>query len=212
MGSAACYHLAKRGVRVLGLEQFDIPHRSGSHHGKSRMIRKAYSEHPDYVPLLERAYQLWDELQAKSKKTIFKRTGALYLCKSEDSVVRGSLRSAQEHGLPHRHLRYEAIKQDFPAFRVGDDYEGFYEPDGGYLCPEDAIVEHACQASSLGAKILTNTPVLEWTANGNGVEVRTPEGILQADHLIMTAGAWTNRLMTDLGVELSLTRQVQAWF
>ena len=212
MGSAACYHLAKRGAKVVGVEQFDVPNRNGSHHGKSRMIRKAYNEHPDYVPLLERAYELWDELQAKAREPIFQRTGALYLCRSGDSVVKGSLRAAQEHNLPHRHLSASDIKTDFPTFQVEEDFEGFFETDGGYLRPEDAIVEHAWQASGQGAMILTNTPVLDWTANPDGVEVRTAEGTLHADQLILSAGAWTGGLLKELEIELTVTRQVQAWF
>ena len=212
MGAAACYHLAKRGAKVVGVEQFDVPNREGSHHGKSRMIRKAYNEHPDYVPLLERAYQLWDELQEKAKEPIINRTGGLYLGESGDSVVTGSLISAKRHGLAHRHLSHAEIKSDFPAFNVTESFTGFFEPEGGYLRPEDAIVEHAWQASGLGAMILTNTPVLSWSASTEGVEVRTAEGILHADQLIISAGAWTGKLLTDLGVELTVTRQVQAWF
>ena len=110
MGSSACYHLAKRGAKVLGLDQFEIPHNKGSHHGKSRMIRKAYYEHPDYVPLLERAYELWDELQEKASEPIINRIGALYLCGSKNSVVTGSLESAKRHGLSHRHLNTTEIQ------------------------------------------------------------------------------------------------------
>ena len=102
MGSAACYHLAKRGSKVLGLDQFEIPHNQGSHHGKSRMIRKAYYENPDYVPLLHRAYELWDELQIKAKEPVINRTGAVYFGRPEDSIVSGSLESAKQHHLPHR--------------------------------------------------------------------------------------------------------------
>ena len=212
LGSAACYHLAKRGAKVVGVEQFDVPHRFGSHHGKSRMIRKAYYEHPDYVPLLNRAYELWDELQKKSPEPILNRTGALYLCESEDSVVTGSLRSAKQHDLPHRHLTGAEIKSEFAQFQVDDSFEGFFEPDGGYLRPEDAIVAHAWQASGLGAMILTNTPVLNWSADDNGVEVRTAEGLLYANELIISAGAWATKILNYLEVELTVTRQVQAWF
>jgi len=212
MGSAACYHLAKSGAKVVGVEQFDVPHRHGSHHGKSRMIRKAYSEHPNYVPLLERAYELWEELQEKAQEPILNKTGALYLCESDTSVITGSMKSAKEYGLPHRHLNGEAIKSDYPAFRVNESFEGFFEPDGGYLRPEDAIVEHAWQASGLGAMILTNTPALDWKATNDGVEVRTAEGTLHADQLIISTGAWTNKMLKNLGVELTVTRQVQAWF
>src|SRR5690349_23859960 len=98
MGSAACYHLARRGVRVLGLEQFDIPHARGSSHGHSRMIRTAYYEHPDYVPLLRRAFELWKELEAQSLCKILHLTGGLYLGQREGELVGGSLRSCQAHG------------------------------------------------------------------------------------------------------------------
>ena len=212
MGSAACYHLAKRGVKVLGLDQFEIPHNQGSHHGKSRMIRKTYYEHPDYVPLLHRAYELWDELEEKASETVINRTGALYLCSSEDSVVSGSLHAAKKHKLPHRYLTASEIREDYPAFSVDDSFEGFFEPEGGYLRPEQGIVEHAWQASGAGAKILTNTPALSWKATSDGVEVNTAEGTLHADQLIVSAGAWTNSILKNLGVELTVTRQVQAWF
>jgi sarcosine oxidase len=212
MGSAACYHLAKRGAKVLGLDQFEIPHNHGSHHGKSRMIRKAYYEHPDYVPLLQRAYELWDELEHAATNSVFKRTGALYLGKSDDSVVSGSIRSARQHKLPHRYLETVEIKRDFPAFSVPDCFDGFYEPDGGYLCPENGIEEHAWQAARLGTSILTNTPALSWQADKDGVEVKTMEGTLHADQLIVSAGAWTNSLLKDLGIQLTVTRQIQAWF
>jgi sarcosine oxidase len=212
MGSSATYHLAKRGSKVLGLDQFEIPHNQGSHHGKSRMIRKAYYEHPDYVPLLERAYELWDELQEKASETIINRTGAIFLGNSQDSIVSGSLKSARLHNLPYRYLNAAEIKADFPSFTVDESFEGFFEPDGGYLRPEDGIVEHAWRASGAGAKILTNTPALSWNATADGIEVRTAEGALFADQLIITAGAWTNSVVKNLGIELTVTRQVQAWF
>src|SRR5881394_3027079 len=97
MGSAACWNLARRGVRVLGLEQFDIPHTRGSSHGFSRMIRMAYYEHPDYVPLLRRAYELWSELERAFGGTLLHRTGGLYLGPPSGGLINGSLRSAREH-------------------------------------------------------------------------------------------------------------------
>lgn len=212
MGSAACYHLAKRGSKVLGLDQFEIPHNQGSHHGKSRMIRKAYYENPDYVPLLHRAYELWDELQIKAKEPVINRTGAVYFGRPEDSIVSGSLESAKQHHLPHRSLNTSEIQEDFPSFSLPDSFVGLFEPDGGYVRPEEGIVEHAWQASGAGAKILTNTPALDWNVTPHGVEVRTAEGTLYGDQLIISAGAWINSIFKNLGVKLSVTRQVQAWF
>ena len=135
MGSAACYHLANRGIRVLGLDQFEIPHNLGSHHGKSRMIRKAYFEHPDYVPLLRRAYQLWDELDTESTENIIHRTGGLYLGGVNGSIVTGSLTSAREHDLPHRYVLHSEIEDAFPAFKTPESFNGFFEPDAGFLLP-----------------------------------------------------------------------------
>ncbi|MCB1121744.1 MAG: N-methyl-L-tryptophan oxidase [Verrucomicrobiae bacterium] len=212
MGSATCYHLAKRGIKVLGIEQYDLPHNQGSHHGKSRMIRQAYYEHPDYVPLLKRAYQLWEELEKAGQKKILHRTGALYLSHPAGSVVEGSLRSAREHRLPHRHLKPEEIHTDFPPFSVPETFEGFFEKDGGYVLPEMGVEEHAWQACSDGAKILTNTPATRWSCGNHSVEVETKEGMVEADQLIITTGAWTGKVMKDLGIDLAVTRQVQAWF
>src|SRR5437763_4279086 len=98
MGSSTCCHLARRGARVLGLEQFDIPHARGSSHGQSRMIRMAYYEHPDYVPLLRRAYELWDELEAVSGQKVLYVTGGLYMGPPGGHVVRGAVQAAQSHG------------------------------------------------------------------------------------------------------------------
>ncbi len=212
MGSAACYHLAKRGVSVLGIDQFDIPNNRSSHHGKSRMIRKAYYEHPDYVPLLQRAYELWGDLENDSPEQILFKTGALYLCHSKDSVVTGSLRSAKEHALPHTHLNTAAIRSDFPEFTVPDQFEGFFEPDGGFLRPELGIQEHARQAERWGAHFLSNTKVLDWTTNPSRVEVKTNEAIYSAEHLIISAGPWAQPILEHIGIELTVTRQVQAWF
>src|SRR5438874_5789957 len=101
MGSAACYQLARRGVRVLGIEQFDIPHNLGSSHGFSRMIRTAYYEHPDYVPLLRRAWELWKQLEEQSLTKLLHITGGLYLGSRDGELVGGSLRSLEAHGLAH---------------------------------------------------------------------------------------------------------------
>ena len=121
MGSAACYHLAGRGVRVLGLERFGVPHGMGSAHGHSRMIRLAYFEHPDYVPLLRRSYALWDELSAELGRPVIHVTGGLMLGPPGAEVLEGSLRSAREHGLPHELLDAAEAMRRFPQFRLPDD-------------------------------------------------------------------------------------------
>ena len=218
MGSAACYHLARRGVRVLGLEQFDLPHGRGSHHGHSRMIRQSYYEHPDYVPLLRRAYELWDELEeaAGSKENeeerIFHRTGALYLGPMKGSIVPGALAAAREHGLPYTLLDPAALAARFPAFCAPEGFSAFHEEEAGFLVPELAVAAHAKHACAHGAEIRCNEAILDWEAAAAGVSVRTGSGTYHASHLVVTAGAWNGSLLRDLDAELTVTRQVLAWF
>lgn len=215
MGSAACFHLARRGMRVLGVEQFDLPHEHGSHHGHSRMIRQSYYEHPDYVPLLQRAYQLWDELNESRgghEEAVFHRTGGLYLGPRDGAIVPGALAAACEHGLKYQLLDGSEVEQRFPAFRVARDFVGFYEEDAGFIRPEKALRAHCDLASSHGAEIRTGEKILHWQENEASVTVRTTGGEVEAGHLVVTSGSWSGQMLLDLEVELSVTRQVLAWF
>src|SRR4051794_32856335 len=211
MGSSACCHLARRGARVLGLEQFDIPHARGSSHGQSRMIRKAYYEHPDYVPLLRRAYELWDELGQAAGEELLHRTGGLYLGPPDGGLVGGSLRSAREHGLAHELLDRPHLAARFPQFRVPADWVGLYETDAGWLPPERVVAAYANEALKAGAELHGNEPVAAWSADATGVTVTTDRGQYRADRLIFCGGPWTSRLVADLGIPLVVTRQVMAW-
>src|ERR1700730_7104435 len=118
MGSAACFQLAARGAQVLGLEQFDIPHSLGSSTGFSRMIRLAYYEHPDYVPLLRRAYELWDVLEGQTAQKLLYLTGGLYIRPPDWGFVTGSLKSATLHQLEHELLNADDIARQFPQFHL----------------------------------------------------------------------------------------------
>src|SRR5579864_298322 len=161
MGASACHHLARRGVRVLGIEQFDIPHALGSSHGSSRMIRLAYYEHPDYVPLLLRAYELWDELEAISGQKLLHLTGGLYIGPPNGPTVAGSLQSARQHGLPHELLDRDELRRRFPQFRVPDDWVALHEPRAGFLMPERVISAYAEAAIRAGALLHGREPVVE---------------------------------------------------
>jgi sarcosine oxidase len=211
MGSSTCHHLARRGVRVLGLEQFDIPHALGSSHGSSRMIRLAYYEHPDYVPLLRRAYELWDELEAQSGQKLLYRTGGLYMGPREGETVGGSLRSAREHQLPHELLEPDERRRRFPQFHLPEDWVALYEPDAGFLRPEQVIASYAGLALRSGAELHGREPVMEWKIDGKGFAVRTSRNEYHADQLIFCGGPWSGKLVRDLGVELRVTRQVLGW-
>ena len=213
MGSAACYHLAKRGVSVLGLDQFDVPHSRGSHHGHSRMIRQAYYEHPDYVPLLRRAYQLWDSVQEEwGNDRFFYRTGGLYIGSEDGSIVPGSLRSAKEHDLEHEIMSPSQIQDRFPRFKPAENHIGFFENEAGFLVPEKAVTAHARLAERHGAIINTNEPINDWESDGNRIEITTSQGTYSADHLVISSGAWSAELLKNVNLDLEVTRQILAWF
>ncbi len=211
MGSACCYHLAQRGVRVLGLEQFDIPHSLGSSGGQSRLIRLAYYEHPDYVPLLRRAYRNWDELGERLGREVLHRTGCLYLGRPDDHLVSGTLRAAADHDLHIEEVDRARLAEQFSTFAVPEDFAALFEPEGGFVLSERAIEGHVELALRAGAQVRAREGVREWKVEGDGVAVTTERGRYSADRIVFCAGAWSDRLVRDLGVELSVTRQPLGW-
>jgi sarcosine oxidase len=211
MGAATCWELARRGVRVLGLEQFDIPHTKGSSHGYSRVTRTAYYEHPDYVPLLRRAHVLWSELEHESAEKILHLVGGLYLGPLEGPLVGGSLRSAREHGLAHEVIDRAALARQFPQFTVPERWVGLLEPEAGFLLPELAIAAFANCALRRGAELHGHEAVVSWQATDGGVSVTTTAATYHAGKLVFSGGAWSSQLVRDLGVELVVTRQVLGW-
>jgi len=146
MGSAAVAHLARRGVRVLGLEQYDIPHERGSSHGLSRIIRLAYFEHPAYVPLLHRAYELWWALEREVQERLLIITGSLDIGTVESTVFGGALKAAQFHHLVHEVLEPAALSRRFPGYGLPAPLLGLYQPQGGLLAAERCIVAHVTSA------------------------------------------------------------------
>jgi sarcosine oxidase len=212
MGSAAAYHLAARGKRVLGLEQFTPPHDRGSSHGHSRVIRQAYFEDPAYVPLLLRAYKLWRQLERETGRTLLVETGGLMIGPPHSEVVTGSARSAEQHGLPHELLDAGEIRRRFPPFRPGPNLVAFYERNAGFLRPEAAVQAHLDRAAQLGATLRFEEKVLGWEPARDRVRVRTGNGTYEAGHLLLAPGPWALQLLADLGLPLEVERQVMYWF
>ncbi|HEX8523267.1 MAG TPA: N-methyl-L-tryptophan oxidase [Tepidisphaeraceae bacterium] len=207
MGSACCYHLARRGARVLGIERFGIPNALGSSHGFSRMIRMAYYEHADYVPLLRRAFALWEELERESREKLFYKIGGIYMGRPTDPAIAGALASARVHGLPHELLSREELRSRYPQFHVPEDVVGMFEENAGLLVPEKCVAAHARLAREAGAEIHPDEEVVEW---GEGW-VKTVRETYRAKQIVFTAGPWTSRLVRELGVKLEVTRQVLGW-
>ena len=212
MGSATCFHLARRGLKVLGLEQFSIPHDQGSHAGQSRIIRKAYFEHPDYVPLLERAYQNWQDLESLTDTPLYHETGLLYYGPPEDEMMQGVKSSAKTYDVPLEVLSQDPNQNKFPQITVPDHYKGLLEPGAGFLPPERAILLYTDQAIKQRAVIQTQEKVLSWKKNpGGGVTVISDKGTYHAAKLVITAGPWAGNFIPQLKPKLQVTRQVLAW-
>lgn len=211
MGSAACHHLARRGKRVLGLEKFDLPHGNGSSHGYSRMIRMAYNEHPDYVPLLRSAFALWRELEAESGQKLMHLTGGLYLGPPEGLIVGGALSAAKAFDLPFDLLDQATLRRSFPQFHLPEDFVGMLEENAGFVIPEKAIAAHVLLALRNGAELHGQEPVTRWSADDSGVRVSTAHREYHAEQILFCGGAWTDKLVKDLGVPLRVTRQVLGW-
>jgi len=212
MGSATTYHLASRGRSVLAFDQFTPPHARGSSHGETRIIREAYFEHPSYVPLLQRAYALWHELEQSAGDTLFVATGGLMLGAPDSAIVSGALRSAREHALRHEYLTAREVRSRFPALRPDDDMVAVLEPRAGVLFPERCVAAHLDLARRSGADLRCNERVLRYEAGADGVRVFTAQAHFDAATLIVTAGAWAARLFPDLKLPLQAERQVLYWF
>ncbi len=212
MGSAAVYHLARRGRRVLGLERYDIPHDLGSSHGLTRIIRLAYYEHPSYVPLLRRAYELWHELEQRAGEQLLYVTGSIDAGPPESQVFQGSRLSCELHHLPHEILTGAELRRRFPGYQLPADFLAVLQPDGGFLLPERCIVAHVVAAQALGAEVHTREQVLEWEPRGDEVRVVTDRGLYAADRLVITAGPWAAKLVPDLAALAVPERQVVGWF
>jgi sarcosine oxidase len=211
MGSAACYQLAKSGLKVLGLEQFTVPHEKGSHGGQSRIIRKAYFEHPDYVPLLERAYNTWQELEAATGEKIYHETGLLYMGLPDNPLISGVRQSASLYSIPLESLTNAGLMQRYPVFKVPDEMEILFEPAAGLLLPEKIIPLYVTLSRQLGAEIHEEERIIDWQMEGRGVVVNTTIGLYRADKLVLSAGAWMGRLLPALNSQLTITRQVMGW-
>jgi sarcosine oxidase len=211
MGSATSYYLARRGKRVLGLERFGIPHSMGSSHGHTRIIRLAYYEHPSYVLLLKRAYELWREIQGKAGEKLLHITGSIDSGPEESWVFKGSWESCKLHDLPHEVLTGAELHRRYRGYHLPADHLALVQPEGGFLTPERCIVSYVMAAQAFGAEIHGHERVLEWQPLEGGVRVRTDRGIYEADKLVITAGAWDGELLDVLEGLAVPERQVLAW-
>ena len=211
-GSAAAAHLASRGEQVTGIEAFGRGHTLGSSGGLTRIIRLAYYEHPDYVPLLRRAWTLWRALERETGAELLRQVGGLCIGPRDGRLVSGSLRSAMDHGLEHELLEPGSLGRRLPLFRLDPGWWAVAEPNAGFLFPERCIAAHLSWAERQGATLRFDEPVRRIRPDGHGVVVETDRATLRAGRVVVTAGAWNPHLVPDLTGLLHIDRVPLFWF
>ncbi len=211
MGSAALLHLARRQLRVLGLEQFEIPHELGSSHGLTRIIRLAYWEHPAYVPLLHRAYELWRELERLAGEELLVTTGSVDAGAPDSRPIRGALDACKRFGLRYETFDSSALHQRFPGYQVPSNLVALFQPDGGFLLSERCITAHVNAALQHGATVHTNERVVDWKVLGDDLLVHTNRTTYTTRRLVVTAGPWAGKIVRALSPLVKVERQVVMW-
>jgi sarcosine oxidase len=211
MGSATAYTLARRGRRVVAFDTYAPPHAHGSSHGKTRIIREAYYEHPVYVPLLRRAFEAWHEVERASGQPLYRRTGGIMIGPPNGELVTGALASVTSHSIPHRVLSANGIRRMFPALQPLDDWVGVLERRAGVLFPEQCVTAFHSLAARAGADLRLNERVTGWRAGPGAVVVTTTSGTFTASQLVIAAGPWVHELAPHLGVTLLIERQLAHW-
>jgi sarcosine oxidase len=212
MGSATAFHLARRGVDVLGIERFDVPHAKGSSHGVTRILRLPQFKHPDYVPLVRRSLDLWTDLEAEHDRQLFYPVGTLDFGPPDSDVFTGSRESCTVHDLEHTVLTGRELTEHPGGLDLPDEYRAVYQPDGGFVHAEQSVVAHVRAAQDRGATIRARERVRDWDADESGVRVVTDRGTYTADTLVTTVGSWTGELFPTLDPLLTPERQVLGWF
>ncbi|MFO0686174.1 MAG: N-methyl-L-tryptophan oxidase [Sandaracinus sp.] len=214
MGSAALHRMAKAGLRVAGIDRFDVPNAMGSSHGGTRVTRKAYFEDARYVPLLERSWALVAEMEKERGETLLLRTGGLYFGAAESAGVRASLEAARRHGLAHEWLDASAIRRRFPMFAPEDGEAGVFEDDAGILFAEKLVTAQIELALAAGASVHARERATHVELGAGGVRVTTDRGAHHAERLVVALGPWWNEPLEGLpplAIPLRVERQVQLW-
>jgi len=211
-GSSAMFHLAQRGLKVIGIDRFHPPHDRGSSHGETRIIRKAYFEHPSYVPLLHRAWELWEELSQSVGERLIEQRELLMAGPPGSEVIEGARLSARLYGLPMENLTAAEAAIRYPEFHLPEDYAVAIESTAGYLWAERCVASHLKSAALLGAQLRHDETVLSVSSSGTGVQVQTDRGCYSAGAAVVTSGAWTGQLMSDYARHISVLRKTLCWF
>ena len=212
IGGSAAFQIAARGAKVLALDPFPIAHAHGSSHGQTRLIRLAYFEHPDYVPLLVRAWELWRDLERRTGRRLLSESGLVMAGPPDGEVIAGAVRAAETHGLPLERLSAGDACRRWPQFRLPDSWAVVHERQAGYLAVEACVAAHAEAAEQAGATLEIGTRVLDWRSEGGGVVVKTELGDVHADQLVLAPGPWAGDIVRLPRVPLVVLRKSLFWY
>lgn len=218
MGSAALRYAALSGRKVLGIDQHGPAHTHGSSHGQTRVIRKSYFEHPDYVPLLVESYDSWDELNRRHRtnletKELLTRCGVLQIGPPDGQVLTGVLASAEAHDLKVEQFSRDQIMRRLPILKIPENHQGVFEPEGGFLRVEICVAAFLKQAIDHGAKLLSNTTLELIDGGADGLmRAQTSRGEFTSDQMIVTAGPWSQSVLPDLNLPLQILAKQQHWY
>lgn len=213
MGLSTAWQLSKSGLKVLIIDQFQIPNDIGSSHGGSRITRTAYFEHPNYVPLLQESHELWRELELETSTNLLNWVGGLYIGHPESEMILGTMESARTHDLKTEQYTADALNMEFPQFHVPEHLIGLYEQDAGILLPERCIQSLKARVLELGATIYESEQVISINASESGSQILTDKNKYFAAHLVLTAGSWANQWLKDFShIMMRITRQAACWF
>lgn len=212
VGSAAMLELAKRGLSVIGIDRFTPPHSRGSSHGQTRVIRQAYFEHPDYVPLLHRTYELWRGLEGTAGIRLFQQCGLLEVGPADGEVVAGVLQAASQHSLRVETLTAAEVQTRWAGLVIPEGLAAVFEPTAGYLHVERCVQTMLSEAKNLGAELCSPCEVYRWQSSDGQVQVETDQGTLHGKSLVVTAGAWAGPLLSELGIPLQPLRKSIYWY
>jgi sarcosine oxidase len=222
MGAATLYQLAKAGVKAVGIDRFASPHDQGSSHGDTRITRLAVGEGAAYVPLVRRSHQIWRELEAQSGEALFEQCGVLVMRSSETTAshhgaadfVAQTIELGRTYGIDHEILTSSQIRARFPQFGpICDGAVGYFEPEGGFVRPEQCIATQLAAAQALGATLITGTTVSAVESDGGVVRIKAGDRTLVADKVIICAGMWSANLLGEpFSALLKVCRQKLFWF
>ena len=217
VGSATLYHAAKKGWSVLGIDQFGPAHNKGSSHGQTRTFRQASFENPAYGALATESLERWDELNKRHRTRpeiapLFEQTGLLQISDPQSDTTKKIQSAASERGLKLVEFSAAEIQERLPLLNLPSDQIGVLEPEAGLLRVDHCVAAHLAQAKKRGAEFRSNEKVESWSASSDGVEVTTNKGTHRGARLAVCAGAWTSKILAELGFPLTILAKQQHWF